>query len=265
MDTPPCILLRRVLEVPPFSLSRPAIRAALQNPDSCAGALGLGSLEKGRDEQGKEAGDAGRDEDQAFSNRASSDQASSNQASFALAHAHPAPVQRSFSIDPARLASTIAACVACDAVYSPACDLARHSAGREFEARLESFLAAAGVPHWTETQLRAKGFVRTPDARLQVPLALRGHVVHWVDSKATFGDARTHAAAAEQFTAYVNRFGAGMVIYWHGFLRGVQPEGKGVLLLDRPPEQAELVLLPRLEVDAELAVVEGGRGGEASA
>jgi hypothetical protein len=60
-------------------------------------------------------------------------------------------------------------------------DALRHSAGQEWEGRLNADLAAAGVAFWTEEQLRAKGYHKTPDARLQVrhaALAL-AWVVSW--------------------------------------------------------------------------------------
>eukprot|EP00798_Chlamydomonas_sp_ICE-L_P014350 gene14350-20345_t len=44
-------------------------------------------------------------------------------------------------------------------------------------------------------------------------------VVTWIDSKATFGDERTHyKQLEEQYSTYVNRYGPGLVIYWFGFI-----------------------------------------------
>jgi hypothetical protein len=39
-----------------------------------------------------------------------------------------------------------------------------------------------------EEQLKQRGDFKTPDALLPVPLLVRGRVVNWIDSKATFGD-----------------------------------------------------------------------------
>ncbi len=46
----------------------------------------------------------------------------------------------------------------------------------------------------------------------------------------------------------MNRYGPGLVIYWHGFIRDLaQLEGgEDVLLLDRFPHPHELLTLPRL-------------------
>ncbi len=192
-----------------------------------------------------------------------------------------------------RLQQDIARCCEADAVCSPASDLARHHAGLQYEELLQCELAEAGIPYWTEEALRAKGFYKTPDAKLEVPVAVRGQVVNWVDSKATFGDDRTHRCvhlqahacvhratdptffkwlrlrfstfirhaptffplicrcrhqSLEQYQGYVNRFGAGLVIYWHGYIADLAGEGEGdsVLIMDRFPRADELIKLPCL-------------------
>ena len=109
---------------------------------------------------------------------------------------------------------------------------------------------------------------------------MRGRVVNWIDSKATFGDARLHRAqGTEQYQRYVNRFGPGLVIYWHGFLAElVAPEGERggggggagfggggggggeeeeVLVMDRFPLPEEITALPCLP----LTLAGGGGGG----
>lgn len=48
---------------------------------------------------------------------------------------------------------------------------------------------------------------------------MRGRVVHWIDSKASFGDPFVHREQGlKQFQSYVNRYGPGLVIYWMGFV-----------------------------------------------
>ncbi len=42
-------------------------------------------------------------------------------------------------------------------------------------------------------------------------------VVNWIDSKALFADQETFAEHFEQLRGYINRYGRGLVIYWHGY------------------------------------------------
>jgi len=80
-----------------------------------------------------------------------------------------------------------------------------------------------------------------------VPIAVRGRVVHWIDSKASFADPAVHRdKGLPQFQAYVNRYGPGLVIYWLGFpeeLAGAHPE---VALADAFPAAGDIQRLPAL-------------------
>ena len=59
--------------------------------------------------------------------------------------------------------------------------------------------------------MRARGEGEDADALLLVPLLVRGRAVNWIDSKAMYGEAETHGEYyASQYTAYLNRFDAGM-------------------------------------------------------
>ena len=41
--------------------------------------------------------------------------------------------------------------------------------------------------------LHIAGFDKTPDLRLEIPVAIEGVVIHWIESKASFGDESTHS------------------------------------------------------------------------
>ena len=160
-------------------------------------------------------------------------------------------------LDIDRLRSDIERCVLCDNVCGPASDSARQNAGLEKESALREHLDAIEVEYWTEDDLRVEGFFKTPDIRLVVPIAVQGNVVQWIDSKATFGDEQQHKENLEkQFHMYVNRYGPGLVIYWHGYQmapinHGSQSDGgsnhaRSVMVMDRFPAREELTFLPRL-------------------
>lgn len=101
---------------------------------------------------------------------------------------------------------------------------------------LERFLQGRdGVAH--EDQLRIKGYDKTPDFILEVPVAVEGHVIHWIESKASFGDESSHRTyLQDQFWSYWNRFGPGLVIYWYGFIEELDcHRERGILLKDEFP------------------------------
>ena len=183
---PAALLLRRVLESAPFSVPRTAITDFMRCPRALAA-------------------------------RASATGGGGGGATSTAAAAPPPPPRLL-----AAAADAAAAASALDPLYSPRGDALRHVAGAEAEALLCARLRSAGggagggerwedgrneneddsgggsssgrgVPFWTEGALRAGGFALTPDVRLATPVALPcGHVVHWIDSKATFGTVRMH-------------------------------------------------------------------------
>ena len=142
-----------------------------------------------------------------------------------------------------RLRLDVERVTAWDHQASPAVDALRHDAGKEYEELLEEMLAAEGIPFVTERDLRADGHARTPDVKLEVPIAVRGRIVNWIDSKASFSDPLVHVEkGVEQFQGYVNRFGPGMVIYWHGIVDELNDD-PNVLLVDAFPPSSDIVKL----------------------
>ena len=108
--------------------------------------------------------------------------------------------------------------------------------------------------------------------KLELPIAVRGRVVNWIDSKASFCDPIVHyekgeyifilfmyfipvrairltscyLTGTEQFQAYVDRFGPGMVVYWLGVVDEIAEESArrgDVLLVDDFPDESEVTKL----------------------
>lgn len=74
-----------------------------------------------------------------------------------------------------------------------------------------------------------------------MPVMVRGRVVHWIDSKAMYGDATAWKYAREQVDHYVACFGTGMVIFWFGADDDVGDlAGPSVLVLGSFPKGEEV-------------------------
>eukprot|EP00696_Hemimastix_kukwesjijk_P000849 gnl/Hemi2/11110_TR3826_c0_g1_i1.p1 gnl/Hemi2/11110_TR3826_c0_g1~~gnl/Hemi2/11110_TR3826_c0_g1_i1.p1 ORF type:complete len:259 (-),score=68.49 gnl/Hemi2/11110_TR3826_c0_g1_i1:136-912(-) len=137
----------------------------------------------------------------------------------------------------ARLRAEVIECIANDQFCSPGVDRAKHNVGLEYEFILYERLINAKIPFIREQEMRERGYHKTPDVLLEVPIEVRGRCVMWIDSKALFGDQQSHSKSRDQFKGYVNRYGPGMVIYWFDFVESLQSEEPDVLLCrDFPSE-----------------------------
>lgn len=57
-----------------------------------------------------------------------------------------------------------------------------------------------------EHSLRGRGYDKTPDFKLEIPIAINDYIINWIESKASFGDDHTHSQYLEdQFWSYQNR------------------------------------------------------------
>lgn len=135
------------------------------------------------------------------------------------------------------LAKNVYQCTVNDCCYGPLVDSIKHAIGQEHEVLLRDKLKEKNMSFLDETQLRSMGYDKTPDIILEVPVAVEGHVVHWIESKASFGDDHSHRTyLTEQFWSYWNRFGPGLVIYWYGFISELDCQReRGILLRDSFP------------------------------
>ncbi|XP_041969097.1 CDAN1-interacting nuclease 1 [Aricia agestis] len=110
-----------------------------------------------------------------------------------------------------------------DNQYGPHADIIKQSIGLEYELRLERELRLLNISFSDEKLLRMRGYDKTPDFKLDVPIAIDGFIVNWIESKALFGDEENHMGyLKEQLICYWNRFGPGLVIYWFGYLETLE-------------------------------------------
>lgn len=139
------------------------------------------------------------------------------------------------TIEDGLLAVEVFLCVVSDDEYGPLADALRHNTGLEHEVHLKQQLTALGVAFVDEEVLREKGYDKTPDVKLEVPIVVDGAVINWIESKALFGDPDSHKGyMRDQYQSYWNRFGRGLVIYWYGYVDELA-SGDAVILRDCMP------------------------------
>ncbi|GAB6020538.1 hypothetical protein CHUAL_003221 [Chamberlinius hualienensis] len=142
-------------------------------------------------------------------------------------------------IDCPVLSTEIYLCTINDEHYGPLVDAIKLTLGSEYECKLKKKLSDMGIPFIDETVMRAEGYPKTPDVKLEVPIAINGKVINWIESKALFGDHESHEAyLSDQLWSYWNRFGSGLVIYWFGFIEEIDKySDKGIIVrYDFPSE-----------------------------
>ncbi|KAL1470975.1 hypothetical protein MTO96_023898 [Rhipicephalus appendiculatus] len=144
----------------------------------------------------------------------------------------------SANIDDGALATEVFICVVNDKTYGPFADAMKNAVGLEYEVRLKTELADLKLAFVDEHVLRERGYDKTPDVKLEVPIVVDGTVVTWVESKAQFGDPEGHRVyVRDQYHSYWNRFGRGLVIYWFGFVDEiVSTRDEGFLVRDHMPK-----------------------------
>jgi len=108
-----------------------------------------------------------------------------------------------------------------DYVYSPLAVKLHHSRGKLGEKIIEIELEKLGVEFKTERELKGK-FPKTPDFFFEDPVTLDGREIRWIESKAMFGDPKTHQMfEKKQYSKYRELFGEGYVVYWFGCVEGI--------------------------------------------
>lgn len=141
-------------------------------------------------------------------------------------------------IEDYRLAQEVYLSTIYDDICGPIADAMGASTGQEYELILQRYLTIRNISFRNEEYLRSRGYDKTPDFKLEVPIAINGFIVNWIESKARFGSPEVHEKYIEkQFLSYWNRFGPGLVIYWFGYLSILnQPGEKKFIIMSEFPK-----------------------------
>ncbi len=132
-----------------------------------------------------------------------------------------------------RIRREVQALLEADPIYSPQGMERQRERGRKGEARLDDWLKRHGITYRTEKDLRGK-YAKTPDALLDHPIVFLGRKLHWIESKANFGDdVELRKNLKRQLAPYTELFGEGAVVYWYGFVDGAESP-PGIFLWDGP-------------------------------
>ena len=118
-----------------------------------------------------------------------------------------------------------------DFIYSPwAFDLQTKN-GQEAEIKIGEWLDAHKINFLSQDENKQLGFhFRTPDFLLENPLDVNGKKIHWIESKASFGDDREiKKDHKKQLQPYTEHFGPGMVVYWYGFIDDIKLDDNIIL------------------------------------
>lgn len=116
-----------------------------------------------------------------------------------------------------------------DIIYSPYGNEIQAERGRVGEKKIHEWLIKHKFEFQPEKELAEK-YEKTPDFLLKNPLNVRGIDIHWIESKATFGNkSELKKNIKNQLKPYRDIFGSGMVIYWFDFITP-PPMVEGILI-----------------------------------
>ncbi|KAM0683866.1 hypothetical protein MDAP_000603 [Mitosporidium daphniae] len=141
------------------------------------------------------------------------------------------------TIPNASLSKAALLAIEADEIASPLADAKKQWAVVMLVSKLD-------LPFIEEQGMRKLGYPKTPDILLPVPIgsAFGNFVSNWIESKALFGDIKTHERYLKnQYLTYYNRYGPGIVIYWFGFTKEILNFTESVMVVDSLPEHITML------------------------
>lgn len=124
-------------------------------------------------------------------------------------------------VEDEKLADIIWNALFSDYVYSPLAVKHQFARGRLGEDIIKHWLEEEDIEFKDEHDLRGESS-KTPDFYFPEPIRLNKREIVWIESKALFGDPRTHRVySKKQYHRYQELFGEGYVVYWFGQVKGL--------------------------------------------
>jgi len=111
-----------------------------------------------------------------------------------------------------------------DYIYSPLAVKHQFARGKLGEAIIKEWLEHKRIEFRDEYEMRGES-KKTPDFFFPDPIRVNRKKIRWIESKALFGDPKTHRVySKKQYLRYKEMFGDGYVVYWFGYVRGLNSD-----------------------------------------
>jgi len=111
-----------------------------------------------------------------------------------------------------------------DYIYSPLAVKHQFARGKLGEAIIKDWLEHRRIEFRDEYDMRGES-KKTPDFFFPEPINVNGKRIKWIESKALFGDPKTHwIYSKKQYLRYRELFGDGYVVYWFGYVKGLDSD-----------------------------------------
>jgi hypothetical protein len=126
-----------------------------------------------------------------------------------------------------RIRKELKECNELDMVYSEIGYQIQYKRGKDGEARIREWLTKHGLTFKEEVHLKAEGAGKTVDFLLDRSIRVKFEEgwkdIRWIESKGSFGDQKkVMRDYTKQLSAYHKMYGPGIVVYWFGFLHGME-------------------------------------------
>lgn len=136
-------------------------------------------------------------------------------------------------IEEERLKRELGEVVKKDVLFSPSAHSLQTERAVMCEGEIGGWLKERDIQFLTEEKIKKYAITKTPDFLLKSPLNIDSINISWIESKGLFGGPEEHRRyLKKQFLEYIKFFGAGMVVYWYGFVDPISEENSEVLVKD---------------------------------